>query len=109
MGRYMVIYTGGGGMGAEPEEQQRIMAEWGAWYGQMGEAIVDGGAPFGAAKHLTGDGIQDGPLGDMPATGYTVIEAESLDAAAKSCENHPHLSHGGQVQVFDCIDMPPES
>lgn len=107
MGKYMVIYTGGGGMNADPEEQQRIMAEWGAWYGQMGEAIVDGGAPFGAAKHLAGNGIQDGPLGSMPATGYTVIAADSLDAAAKSCENHPHLSDGGQVQVFDCVDMSP--
>ncbi len=105
MARYMVIYTGGGGMGATPEEQDRIMGEWGAWYGRMGDAIVDGGAPFADAKHLKGDGVGDGPLGDMPATGYTVIDADSLQAAAAACADHPHLAHGGQVQVFTCVEM----
>ncbi len=105
MANYMVIYSGGGGMGASPEEQEKIMGEWGAWYGQLGEAVVDGGAPFGEAKHLAGDGVADGPLGDTPATGYTVIAADSLEDAAAKCESHPHLRHGGQVQVFTCIDM----
>lgn len=107
MGKYMVIYTGGGGMGASPEEQERIMGEWGMWYGQVGAAIVDGGSPFGDAKHLAGAGVEDGPLGDMPATGYTIIEADSLEAAAAKCSDHPHIGHGGQVQVFTCIDMGP--
>lgn len=107
MAKYMLIYTGGMGMAATPEEQEKIMAEWGAWYEKLGASIADGGAPFGDAKHLGGNGIQDGPLGDAPATGYTVIEAESLDAAAAACEDHPHLNHGGQVQVFTCIDMSP--
>lgn len=108
MAKYMLIYSGGMGMGATPEEQEKIMGEWGAWYEQMGASIVDGGAPFGEAKHLKGNGIEDGPLGDTPATGYTLIEADSLDAAAAACENHPHLNHGGQVQVFTWIDMAPQ-
>ena len=109
MAKYMVIYSGGMGMQADPEDQQKIMADWNAWYGKMGSAIVDGGAPFAASKHLTGSGIQDGPLGDTPATGYTLIEADSLDAAAAACEDHPHLTHGGQVQVYTCFEMsPPE-
>lgn len=105
MAKYMLLYTGGMGMAASPEEQEKVMAEWGAWYGKMGEAVVDGGAPFGESKHLAGDGVAEGPLGDTPATGYTVIEADSIDEAAAACEGHPHLSHDGQVQVFECIDM----
>ena len=105
MAKYMVLYTGGGGMGETPEVQQKIMEEWGAWYGKMGAAVADGGAPFGESKRLKGSGIEAGPLGDTPATGYTVIEADSLDAAAAACEDHPHIKHGGQVQVFTCIDM----
>lgn len=107
MAKYMVVYTGGMGMSADPDEQQRIMAEWGAWYEKMGAAIADGGAPFADAKHLKGDGIADGPIGDTPLTGYTLIEADSLDAAAAACESHPHLNHGGHVQVYTCIDMAP--
>ncbi|MDH3518683.1 MAG: hypothetical protein OEM66_07140 [Acidimicrobiia bacterium] len=105
MAKFMVIYSGGMGMEADPEDQQKIMAEWGAWYDMMGPSIVDSGAPFAHAKHLKGSGIEDGPLGDTPASGYTVIDTESLDAAAAACENHPHLNHGGQVQVYTCIDM----
>ncbi len=109
MGKYMLIYTGGMGMAAEPEVQQEIMGGWGAWYEKMGAAIVDGGAPFADAKHLKGNGVEDGPLGGAPATGYTIIEADSLDAAAGACADHPHLKYDGQVQVFTCIDMgPPE-
>lgn len=105
MAKFMVLYSGGSGMAASPEEQEKIMAEWGAWYGKMGEAITDGGNPFADSKHLKGNGVEDGPLGDTPATGYTIIEADSLDAAAAACADHPHLNHGGQVQVYTCFDM----
>jgi len=106
MAKFAVIYSGGSGMGASPEEQQRIMGEWGAWYQKKGAAIVDGGDPFGPSKNISGGGvIADGPLGDTPATGYTIINADSLDAAASACADHPHLNHGGQVQVFETIDM----
>lgn len=107
MAKYMLVYSGGMGMAESPEVQQQIMADWGAWYEKMGASIADGGAPFGEAKHLAGSGIADGPLGDTPATGYTLIEAESLDAAAAACQDHPHITHGGQVQVYTCIDMTP--
>lgn len=109
MAKFMLIYSGGMGMTASPEDQEKITADWGAWYEKMGPSIVDGGAPFGDAKNLKGNGVEDGPIGDAAATGYTVIEADSLDAAAAACTEHPHLGHGGQVQVFTCIDMsPPE-
>jgi hypothetical protein len=68
---------------------------------------VDGGAPFAASKHFAaaGEAAADGPLGSAAPTGYTVISADSLDDAAAACANHPHLNHGGQVQVFQAIDM----
>jgi hypothetical protein len=106
MARFVVIYSGGSGMAATPEEQERIMGEWGAWYGKLGPAIVDGGAPFGASMSIAGAGASaaDGP-GAVPATGYTVIEADSLADAAAACADHPHLGDGGQVAVFETIDM----
>ena len=106
MAKFVVIYSGGMGMAAEPDEQQRIMDEWGAWYGKMGAAIGDGGNPFAASKSFSGAGAAaaDGP-GTVPATGYTIIEADSLDAAAAACADHPHLAHGGQVSVFEAVHM----
>jgi hypothetical protein len=106
MAKFVVIYSGGSGMTATPEEQERIMGEWGAWYGKLGPAIIDGGNPFGASKSISGPGASaaDGP-GSVPATGYTIIEADSLDAATAACADHPHLNHDGQVQVFEAIEM----
>ncbi len=104
MANYMVLYSGGMGMAASEEEQQQIMAEWGAWYGKLGESIVDGGNPFAGSKSITaaGGAVEDGQLG---ATGYTIIDAESLDAAAAACADHPHLNHGGQVHVFETFQV----
>ena len=106
MAKFVVVYSGGEGMTASPEEQERIMGEWGAWYGKLGPAIVDGGNPFGASKSYSGAGasVADGP-GTLPATGYTIIEAGSLEDAAAACADHPHLNHGGQLSVFEAIDM----
>ncbi len=104
MTNFVLVYTGGG-MPESEEEQAAVMAAWGAWYGGMGEAIVDGGNPFGASKNVTSDGVNDGPVSSPPATGYTVISADSLDAAVSKVGNHPHIQHGGQVSVYETFQM----
>lgn len=56
MAKFVVLYSGSSGMAASPDEQKRIMDEWGAWYGKLGDAIVDWGTPFGASKSISGPG-----------------------------------------------------
>lgn len=54
------------------------MEAWGAWFGALGESVVDGGNPFGQAKTITGDGaVSDGGN----CSGYSIIAADSLDDA----------------------------
>ena len=105
MARYLLLYSGDQTI-ASREEQDRMLEEWVAWYEKLGAAIADGGDPVGASKHISGPGVpaQDGP-GGMPASGYTVIEADSLDAAAAICADHPHLAYGGSVHIFETIDL----
>ena len=104
MTNFVLIYSGGG-MPESKAEQEAVMAAWGAWYGKMGDAIVDGGNPFSNSKHVGQNGVGDGPVSSPPATGYTVISAESLDAAVAQCEDHPHVKHGGQVSVYETFQM----
>lgn len=104
MASFVLIYSGGTIPESE-EEQATVMADWGAWYGSMGESIVDGGNPFSNSKHVSADGIGDGPVGSTPATGYTVIDADSLDAAMEKVKDHPHVKHGGQVSVYETFKM----
>lgn len=104
MTNYVLIYTGSGEPEKE-EERDAVMAEWGAWYSKLGEAIVDGGNPFGASKSLTADGITDGAFSSPAATGYTVISADSLEDAVEKSKDHPHLKYGGQVSVYETFQM----
>jgi hypothetical protein len=105
MTNYVLLYTGGGGMGETEEAQAAVMAEWTAWYEDLGEAIVDGGNPFSASKNISASGVSDGPVSSPHVTGYTVIAAESLDEAVNKAKNHPHIKHGGQVSIHETFQM----
>ena len=105
MANFVLVYTGGMGMNMTEEQSQQVMADWGAWYGKLGEKIVDGGNPFGASKKVTADGVSDGSVSAPSATGYTIISADSLDAAAKLAEDHPHIKHGGEVTIYETFEM----
>ena len=104
MAKFVLIYTGGG-IPESKEQQDVVMAEWGAWYGKMGEAIVDGGNPFSASKQVSSKGVKEGAASSPAATGYTIITADSLDAAVAKVKDHPHLKHDGQVSVYETIKM----
>jgi len=58
-----------------------VMAAWGAWFGSLGTALVDGGSTFVEGAIVTSDGAHE--LGDdaSPITGYCIIEAADMDAA----------------------------
>jgi len=104
MGKFVLVYSGGGIPESE-EQQASVMAEWGAWYGKMGEAIVDPGNPFAASKQVSDKGVSDGSASSTPATGYTIISADSLDEATAKVQDHPHLKHDGQVSVYETFKM----
>lgn len=105
MAKYLLLYSGGG-MPETEEETAKVLKAWEAWYGELGEAVVDPGNPIGpAAKSVGSDGtVSDGPAGTM-ATGYTIIEAESLDAAAKMAQSCPVLQGGADISVFETFDV----
>lgn len=105
MANFVLIYTGGMGMEMTEEEGQQVMADWGAWYGKLGDAVVDGGNPFAASKKVTASGIADGATTSPVVSGYTVISADSLDDAVAQCKDHPHIKYGGEVCVYETIDM----
>lgn len=104
MANFLLLYTGGG-MPATPEEQQKVMAEWGTWMGRLGTALVDGGNPFTpTAKTIGSDGkVSDGPVG-TPATGYSVIKADTLAAAVDLAKSCPVLKGGGKISVYETFN-----
>ena len=57
MANYLFAYSGGHGVAADEAERNAQYAKWGQWFGELGSAVVDGGAATGTAK----DG-RPGPL-----------------------------------------------
>lgn len=101
MANYVLVYRGGGGVPDDEQEQQRVHALWGAWFGSLGSAIVDAGNPFaGPSKSVGSDGsVADG--GSAGLGGYSILAADDIDAAVASAKGCPHLASGGSVEVYE--------
>jgi hypothetical protein len=83
----------------------QAMKAWMDWGTANAAAIVDQGAPLGKTKRAATEGITD-IRNNM--TGYTIVQAESHEAAARLFENHPHftLFPGDSVEIMECLPMP---
>lgn len=104
MTKYVLLYTGGG-MPEGEAEQAKVMQAWHSWMGSLGGALSDGGNPFSNVKTIASNGsVSDTPIG-VRQTGYSVITADSLDAAVKLAKGCPHLANGGQVSVYETLEM----
>ena len=83
-------------------EQKAVLKDWEAWFGKLGKNLVDGGNPFTPkAKTVGSDGkVTDGPVGGM-ASGYSVIMADSLDAAVAVAKDCPVVKGGAKITVYE--------
>ena len=104
MPKYLLAYHGGG-MSESEEEQAAAMAAWGAWFGSLGDAVVDAGNPTGPSRTVVADGSASAGGGPNPVTGYTLISATDLDAAVSLAKGCPILSSGGTIEVAETIEM----
>ena len=103
MAKFVFTYKGGAGMPETEAEQAAVMAAWEAWYGDLGAAVTDGGAPFSHATTIAPDGSTS-PTTDQ-LTGYTIVEAADMDAAVQMASACPVLESGASVEVSAAIDM----
>ena len=114
MKKFMAVYTGSAAAmekwknldeATRKQREKAGMAAWMKWATTNQKSIVDQGSPLGKTKRISSQGIAD-IRNEMAA--YTVVEAETHEAAAKLFENHPHftLFPGEGVEVMECLPMP---
>ncbi len=102
MGKYVFAYKGGNGMPATEQEQQAVAAAWGAWIGGLGDSLVDVGNPFGPSATVAADSsVGDG--GSAGLSGYSIVTADDLAAAADKAKGCPVFAAGGTVEVYETI------
>ncbi len=105
MANFVLLYSGGS-MPETQTEQAQVMQAWEAWFGKIGSALVDGGNPFTpVAKTIDKNGkVTDGPVGAL-ATGYSIIKADSLDAAVALAKGCPVFLGGGNLSVYETFPV----
>jgi hypothetical protein len=107
MAKFLFVYRGGSEAHAKmtPEEMQQNMKKWETWLGEgfqkgwlldAGDALKEEGRVVKAKNVVT-----DGPFVEAKEIvgGFSIVEAETLDAAAQLAKGCPGLSMGGVVEV----------
>ena len=75
-----------------------IMAAWGKWFESVADKTVDQGGFHGGAREISHSGTEDLPMGTDSITGYSIINAESLDDAVKIAQDNPFIS---SIRVYE--------
>ena len=85
---------------------QAGMKAWGEWAKACGEsADLPRLSAHGRAKRLTPSGNSPG---QSDVIGYSVLQADNMEAAVALLEGHPHLAWGNgcEIEVFQAMRMP---
>ena len=103
MGSYVLLYSGGS-MPETEAEQAQVMQAWTDWFGGLGAAVTDPGNPFTPqAKRVGADGSIENVAAE--ASGYSVVSADSLDAAADIAKGCPVLAGGAAITVYETFQV----
>jgi len=106
MPQFMMVYKGEATDMSEMNEEEiaDVMAKWAAWIEGVGPALSDIGTPFGPGASLVDDGTAGTPVS---LSGYSILEADNLDAALQLADGHPYLSEGEGDFAIDIFEMMP--
>lgn len=87
------------------EDMQKGMEPWMAWAKKLGSGLVDMGTPLGHGQKVTRDGVSPSTRN---VVGYSVLQAENMDAAVEMLKGHPHLDwmDACEVEVHECLPLP---
>jgi hypothetical protein len=107
--KFMVLYRASTSAGeqmanATPEQMEAGMKMWMDWAQRCGDAIVDLGSPVGNARTV---GASSGSGGD-DIGGFSIMQADSMDAVLGLLDGHPHLMTpgGASIEVLEFLPMP---
>jgi len=87
------------------EREAAGMKAWHKWAADNASVIVDGGGPLGKTKRVTASGAADIR---NTMSGYTIVQADSHEAAAALFANHPHFAifPGDGVEIMEVMPIP---
>jgi hypothetical protein len=106
MAKFLFIYRGASAAAAKmtPEESQQHMQKWEKWIAegmQKGWLLDPGDGLTPDTRVVNAKVVTDGPFVESKEIvgGFSIVQADSIDTAAKLAKGCPGLSIGGTVEV----------
>ena len=114
MNRYLAVFTGSPTATASweslPESERKTrqvagIAAWKKWASDNGASILEMGGPLSRTKLVSKTGVSN-IRNNLAA--FTVVRAETQEAAAQLFLNHPHFTifPGEGVEVMEVLPVP---
>ncbi len=103
MPKYVMVYLGGNHP-SSPEEGQKHFAKYKQWLESLADAVVSPANPLKGTCSVNPDGsVTSGSATAM--SGYTIVEAESMEAALEMAKTCPFLEIEGTLEVSELVQM----
>lgn len=104
MSHFVITYLGGNQPSSE-EEGMAQMAKYRDWLAALGDSAVSPANPLGNTHTVNANGtVAAGSQSSM--SGYTSVEAGSIDDAISIAKACPFLEMGGSLEVSELMQMP---
>lgn len=104
MSQYVIVYLGGN-QPATPEEGKKHFAKYKEWLTSLGDSAVSPANPLRDTSTVNSNGtVTSGGTSTM--SGYTIIEADSMELALSIAKTCPFLDIGGTLEVSELMQMP---
>ena len=104
MPQYIITYLGGD-QPSSPEEGKKHFGKYMEWLKSLGDAAISPANPLKNTSTVNPDGSVS-PGGATTMSGYTVIEADTMEAALSIAKDCPFLEIGGSLEVSELMKMP---
>jgi len=104
MSQYCITYLGGN-KPATPEEGKQHMSKYMSWLSSLGQSAISPANPLKNTSTVNSDGsVTSG--GKTTMSGFTIIQADSMEAALSIAKSCPFLEIGGSLEVSELMQMP---
>ena len=104
MAQYVFVYLGGN-QPSSPEEANEHYSKYVEWLSSLGDSVVSPTIPLKYTHTVSPDGtIREG--GSSAMSGFSIIKADSMEAALAVAQACPFLEIGGSLEVSELMQVP---
>ncbi len=104
MKQFVLVYLGGNQPSSQ-EEARSHHSKYVEWLASLGDALVIPTIPLKDTNTVSSNGaVREG--GSSAMSGFSVIKAESMEAALSMAQACPFLEIGGSLEVSEMMQIP---